>query len=205
MGQLKRIWDHEHYQIGRMRYQVEDIQIIELFFARNVQAIQETDAVYGGKLWAMSNRILNNRENTAECVNNTYVQAWESIPPQRPRYFYGFLASVCRHLSLSRLDWKLAAKRNAEVVALTQEMEQCISESLRDRSTGDKEIRRIIEAFLESLSVENRLLFLRRYLYVDTVTEISQRYGISERRVRKQLQKIRNKLNEHLKKEGIYI
>ena len=102
---------------------MEDNRIIELFWARNEDAIAETDATYGRKLRALANKILNNREDAEESVSDTYMKTWEIIPPQRPTYFYAFIASICRHLSFHKVDWKQAAKRNAEVVALTDEME----------------------------------------------------------------------------------
>ena len=105
---------------------MEDEKIIALYFARNEQAVKETDTAYGRKLYVLSNHILNNREDAEESVSDTYMEAWKSIPPKRPKYFYAFLAAICRNVSFDRLDWRMAAKRNAEVVALTQEMENCI-------------------------------------------------------------------------------
>ena len=184
---------------------MEDAKIIALFFERNEQAVKETDTAYGRKLYVLSNHILNNREDAEESVSDTYMEAWKSIPPKRPKYFYAFLASICRNLSLNRLDWRMAAKRNAEVVALTQEMESCIPDSRQDAQMDGRELRRILEAFLESLPKESRLIFLRRYLYVDTVAEIAARYGISESKVKTQLHRTRNKLHNYLAKEGICI
>ena len=165
---------------------MEDAKIIALFWERNEQAVKETDAAYGGKLYGLSNRILNNREDAEESVSDTYMETWKSIPPKQPTYFYAFLASICRNLSLNRLDWRMAAKRNAEVVACW-------------------ELRRVLESFLESLSKESRLIFLRRYLYVDSAAEIAQRYGISESKVKTQLHRTRNKLHTYLEKEGITV
>ena len=184
---------------------MEDAKIIELFFQRNEQAIKETDTAYGRKLYVLSNNILNNREDAEESVSDTYMETWNSIPPKRPKCFYAFLASICRNKSFNRLDWRLAAKRNAEVVALTQEMETCIPDSRQDGEIDRRELRRVLEAFLDSLSKESRLIFLRRYLYVDTVAEIAARYGISESKVKTQLHRTRAKLHTYLAKEGIYV
>ena len=184
---------------------MEDAKIIELFFQRNEQAVKETDTAYGRKLYVLSNNILNNREDAEESVSDTYMETWRSIPPKRPKYFYAFLASICRNISFNRLDWRLAAKRNAEVVALTQEMEMCIPDSQQEAEMDRRELRRVLECFLETLSKESRLIFLRRYLYVDTVAEIAARYGISESKVKTQLHRTRVKLQTHLKKEGIYV
>ena len=108
-------------------------------------------------------------------------------------------------MSFNRLDWRLAAKRNAEVVSLTQELEMCIPDSQQDGEMDRRELRRVLETFLDSLSKESRLIFLRRYLYVDTVAEIAARYGISESKVKTQLHRTRAKLHTYLAKEGIYI
>lgn len=184
---------------------MEDAKIIALFWERNEQAIQETDNAYGRKLFVLSNKILNNAEDAEESVSDTYMEAWKSIPPKRPKYFYAFLTSVCRNLSLNRLDWRLAAKRNAEVVALTQEMENCIPDRSQDAQMDRRELRRVLEAFLDALPQESRLIFLRRYLYVDTVAEIAARYGISESKVKTQLHRTRTKLQTYLAKEGICV
>ena len=184
---------------------MEDAKIIELFFQRNEQAVKETDTAYGRRLYVLSNNILNNREDAQECVSDTYMETWKSIPPKRPKYFYAFLASICRNVSFNRLDWRLAAKRNAEVVTLTQELEMCIPDSRQDGEMDRRELRRVLETFLDSLSKESRLIFLRRYLYVDTVAEIAARYGISESKVKTQLHRTRAKLHTYLTKEGIYV
>ena len=184
---------------------MEDAKIIELFFLRSEQAVKETDTAYGRKLYGLSYNILNNREDAQECVSDTYMETWKSIPPKRPKYFYAFLASVCRNMSLNKLDWRLAAKRNAEVVALTKEMELCIPDTWQESELDRRELRRVLESFLDGLTKESRLIFLRRYLYVDTIAEISARYGISESKVKTQLHRTRAKLHTHLKKEGIYV
>lgn len=184
---------------------MEDAKIIDLFWARKEEAIYETDAAYGGKLYGLANRILRSHEDAEESVSDTYMKTWEAIPPHRPNYFFAFLASVCRHLCLNRLDWKSAAKRNAEVVALTEEMAACIPDTRSERMLEGKEIGRIMNAFLAGLSKESRLIFLRRYWYVDTIAEIAQRYGMTESKVKMQLSRTRNKLSEYLKKEGIAV
>lgn len=182
---------------------MDDANIISLYFRRSEQAIQETEKAYGRRLRVLSNRILSSREDAQECVNDTYLETWKTIPPQKPTYFYAFLAAICRNLSLNRLDWNLAAKRHAEVVSLTQEMELCIPDSRQDDVLDRQEIRDVLNAFLSTLSTENRLIFLRRYLYVDTVAQIAARYGISESKVKTQLHRTRKKLQACLAKEGI--
>ena len=184
---------------------MEDEKIIDLFWERNEQAVKETDTAYGRRLYVLSNHILRNREDAEESVSDTYMEAWKTIPPERPRYFYAFLAAICRNLSFNRLDWRLAAKRNGELVTLTQELETCIPDPRQGGEMERLELRRVLHTFLESLPKESRLIFLRRYLYVDTVAEIAARYGISESKVKTQLHRTRAKLHSYLEKEGIFV
>lgn len=184
---------------------MDDSNIIDLFWNRDERALKETDLAYGRRLYVLANRILNNREDAEENVSDTYMEAWETIPPQRPQYLYAFLASVCRHLAFHKLDWRAAAKRNAEVVALSQEMEACIPDSRLEAQMESREIKEVFEAFLVTLPRESRLIFLRRYLCMDTIGEIARRYGISESKVKTQLHRTRAKLYAHLKKEEIYL
>lgn len=184
---------------------MEDSKILDLFWARNEDAIAETDAAYGSRLRALAGKILNNREDAEESVNDTYLKTWEAIPPQRPNFFYAFLASICRHLAFHKVDWRLAAKRNAEIVCLTQEMELCIPDASRERVLEGKELGRVISRFLEALPKDSRLIFLRRYWHADTVAQIAARYGMTESKVKMQLSRTRAKLHTYLEKEGIYV
>lgn len=182
---------------------MEDTQIIDLYWNRDEQAIQETDRAYGRKLYALANRILCNREDSEENVSDTYMQAWETIPPERPNFLYAFLASLCRHRAFDKLDWRTAAKRNVQIVTLSQEMEACIPDSRLDDEMESREIKRVVEEFLLSIPQEHRLIFLRRYLCMDTIAEISQRYGISQSKVKTTLHRTRARLHTHLKQEEI--
>ena len=182
-----------------------DSQIIALFWERNEDAIQETDAVYGRKLYAISDKILHSHQDAEESVSDTYMRAWETIPPQKPHYFFAYLAKICRNFSLCRLQWNSAAKRNAEVVSLTQEMEQCIPDRSHERRLEGEEIGRVLNRFLDSISLESRLIFMRRYWYTDSIQEIAARYNISQSKVKTQLHRTRNKLQLFLEREEIYV
>ena len=182
-----------------------DIQIIELYWARNEDAIHQTDLVYGKKLHNLADRIVQNFEDAQECVSDTYLKTWDTIPPQRPNYFFAYLAKICRNFALGVLDWKSAAKRKGEVVALTAEMETCIPDPQHERRLEGEELGEILNRFLESLSYENRVIFLRRYWYLDTVAEIAERYGFSQSKVKTQLHRTRTKLHSFLEKEGIRV
>ena len=182
-----------------------DSQIVALFWERSEDAIRETDALYGRRLFAVSDKILHIREDAQECVNDTYWKAWDTIPPQRPNYFYAYLAKICRNFSLMRLQWYAAAKRQAEIIGLTQELEQCIPDRSHDRKAEGTEIGQILNRFLGRLSPESRLIFLRRYWYTDSIEEIAARYQISQSKVKTQLHRTRKKLRQFLLKEGISV
>ena len=184
---------------------MEDSKIIELFFARNETAIRQVDDAYGRRLFVLADRILRNDQDAEESVSDTYLKAWDTIPPQKPMHLFAYLARICRNFALKKLDRKAAAKRSAEVVSLTQEMEICIPDLSRDRELEAKELGRLLDAFLRTLSDENQMVFLRRYWYVDTIAEIAERYGISEGAVQMRLNRTRKKLAAYLAKEGIRV
>lgn len=184
---------------------MEDSKIIELFFARNEDAIKHTDDTYGRRLYHLADNIVHNGQDAEESVSDTYMKAWETIPPHRPKYFFAYIAKICRHFALDKLDWKSAVKRNAEVVSLTQEMELCIPDTGREQELAGKELGMILDAFLRTLTPENRVVFMRRYWYVDTIAEIAARYGISESAVQMRLNRTRAKLCTYLEKEGIRV
>lgn len=184
---------------------MNDNQIIQLFFARNEDAIRQTAAQYGGQLVHLSENILRNAEDAQECVNDTYLRAWNTIPPTKPVHFFAYLAKLCRHIALDRLDWNNAAKRKAEVVSLTQEMEECIPSFWQDAAPEHADISRLVSSFLHEQSRENRMIFVRRYWYGDGICEIAQRYEISQSAVLMRLSRTRGKLAAYLKKEGIHL
>lgn len=182
-----------------------DTEIIELYWSRNEDAIRETDAVYGRQLQALSERIVQNFEDAQECVSDTYLKTWQTIPPQRPNYFFAYLARICRNFALGVLDWKSAAKRKGELVELTAQMEACIPDPAHERKMEGQELGKLLNRFLEGLSYENRVIFLRRYWYLDTIEEIADRYGFSQSKVKTQLHRTRAKLHAFLEKEGVRI
>lgn len=184
---------------------MEDTEILALYWQRNERAIRETDNAYGRKLHGLAERIVENREDGEECVSDTYLAAWENIPPQRPNYFFAWLARVCRNCAFGILDKRQAAKRNAQVVTLTVEMELCIPDNRREAELEGEEIGRILNDFLRTLSQESRILFLRRYWYAESIADIARRYGMGESKVKTSLYRTRMKLRRQLEKEGIAV
>lgn len=184
---------------------MEDEKIIELYWQRNEDAIHHTDLQYGARLMGLAKKILLSREDAQESVNDTYWNTWQAIPPHRPRCLFAFLSAICRRLSLNRLDWNLADKRHGQVVSLTQEMQACIPDDTQERMLEGRELGRVLDAFLESLPQDSRLIFLRRYWYVDTISEIAQRYGMTESKVKMQLSRTKEKLRVFLQQEEVYL
>lgn len=184
---------------------MEDSKIIDLFLARNEDAIRHTADAYGGRLFALADHILKNKQDADESVNDTYMRSWNTIPPQRPRHFFAYLAKICRHFALDKLDWKNAVKRKAEVVTLTQEMENCIPNQSRERALESKELGALLDTFLKGLTAENRMVFMRRYWYFDSIAEIAARCGISEDAVQKRITRTKAKLAAFLEQEGICV
>ena len=183
----------------------EDHDIIELYWARSESAVHETDEKYGAKLHTLSGRILPEAEDAEECVNDTYLGAWNAIPPTRPAHFFAYLAKLCRNLACNRLDWLNAAKRRAEVVSLTEELAACVPGADGGREQEMRELGALLSDFLRSLPQESRLFFLRRYWFMDSVKEIAARYAVGESRVKTSLFRTRRKLRDYLEKEGISV
>lgn len=184
---------------------MDDEKIIELYFCRDEEAIRRTEERYGRRLRALSGGIVGNREDAEECVSDTFLRAWNSIPPARPNGLFHYLARICRNLSLDRVDWNRAAKRKAEIVTLTAEMEQCIPAAYGAVEMGERELGEKISAFLATLSPENQMVFVRRYWFAEPVAQIAARYGIKEGALHTRLHRIRKKLAAYLEKEGISV
>ena len=182
---------------------MDDESIIGLYFLRDEEAIRQTDTAYGRRLLALASRILLDPQDAEEAVNDTYLKAWESIPPQKPRFFYAYLAQICRYLAMNKLDWKTAEKRNAQVVSLSDEMELCIPDNRKDPQREGQELSVLLDQFLEEITPESRVIFMRRYWFGDSIQEIAQHCRISQSKVKMRLLRARKQLAEFLDKEGI--
>lgn len=183
---------------------MDDSQIIDLFFERDETAIRYTSEKYGKRLRYLSQGIVRDFQTAEECENDTYVEAWNIIPPHSPKeHLYAFLAKIIRRISLNCCRDRSRLKRSAYICQLSIEMEQCIP------APDDCECRidniafaDIINRFLASLTVEKRSIFLRRYWYLDSIADISKRFGYSESKVKTTLFRSRNQLREHFEKKG---
>lgn len=184
---------------------MDDRTIIELYFARDEQAIKETDAKYGKLCYRIANNILNNDEDSQECVNDTYVGVWNTIPPTRPNNFKAFVCRITRNLSLKRIEAAARQKRSqATVVSLDEFAEILPDENIADGVT-DETIGKAISDFLRKEKEEVRNVFVRKYYFFDSIGEIAKRYGFTESKVKNMLYHTRNKLKDYLIKEGVGI
>ena len=181
---------------------MEDSKIIELLFARNEDGIKHMDDTYGRRLFVLADNIVKNDQDAEESVSDTYMKAWDTIPPKKPMHLFAYLAKICRNFALKKLDWKTAAKRNAEVVSLTQEMENCIPDASRDREVEAKELAEAVGRFLDTVSYTERKVFLMRYFDLAKIQNIASEFNMSTGKVKSMLYRTRNKLREHLQKEG---
>ena len=185
---------------------IEDERIIELFFERSEQAIRELDSKYGKVCHALSYNIVNNRQDAEECVNDAYMGAWNAIPPAKPNPLQAYICKIVRNLSLKLYYQKKAAKRSSAFEISMQELEEYLSAPDTVESEMEaKELVRIIESFLDTLSEENCVIFLRRYWFFDTYTEIANRVGLSEKNVSVRLTRIRKQMKDYLVERGVFV
>lgn len=183
---------------------MEDDKIVQLYLERDENAIKCSSDKYGTKLRAVSLAITSDAQTSEECENDTYLQAWNSIPPNEPRtYLYAFLARIIRHISIDRCRERSSLKRDAFIEELTSEMEMCIPAA--GNVTGNleaKELGEAINGFLHTISAEKRVMFVRRYYFLDSISAISKRCAVSESKVKSVLFRTRNDLRKYLIKEG---
>lgn len=184
---------------------MEDLEIINLYWDRNEEAIRATDSKYGSWCRAIANRILAIREETEECVADTYFTVWNHIPPERPNVFRAWIGKITRNLALSRYRENTAKKRGGGETALCLgELMECVSGGYTPEEVLENgSITEVINRFLELLPKEQRNVFLRRYWYMTSVEEIADTYGMSKSKVTSMLYRQRKQLRMMLAQEGI--
>ena len=183
---------------------MEDAQIVELYLLREENAISRTAEAYGARLRNISMNIVNDRQTAEECENDTYLQAWNSIPPNEPRnYLFAFLARIVRHISIDCCRYRERLCRAGYVQELSAELQCCIPGSEDVESQMDAiMLGESISAFLRTQPILIRNVFIRRYWYLCSVKEIAESYGISESKTASVLFRMRNELKNFLEKEG---
>lgn len=189
--------------IDRKGENMEDEEIINLYWNRQEKAIHETDKKYGKYCTTISFNILQNKEETKECVNDTYLKIWNSIPPQRPNILKVYLGRITRNLAINQYERKKAKKRDYTLEIALEELNECISSKNNVEEEFDyNELVNMINVFLSKLSKDKRKIFLERYWYLYSIKEISSNNRISESNAKTILLRIRSQLKDHLKEGG---
>ena len=184
---------------------MEDEEIYQLYWKRNEQAITATHEKYGGWCQGIAYRILNAREESEECVSDTYFTVWNLIPPQKPRIFRAWLGKITRNLALDRYRYLTAEKRGGTETALAlEELNSCVSGVQTPEGQLDaKEVTLVIRAFLDGQPEPQRSIFLRRYWHMSSIRDIAAAYSMSESKVTSLLFRQRKQLKTMLEKAGI--
>lgn len=184
---------------------MEDEKIIELYFERNESAISETAEKYGNYLYKIAFNILSDKEDSEESVNDTYMSAWNTIPPEKPNVFSAFLSKITRYISLNRYRAKKTEKRGGgEIDVAFEEIEQCVPDKsdIYDE-IETKELAKMISDYLKNLPETERKIFVCRYYYLDSLSDISKQFGFSQSKIASMLHRTRKKILSHLEKEGV--
>ena len=186
---------------------MQDEAIIRLYWERSQDAITQTDQKYGKYCHTIAWNILYSKEDSEECVNDTWLKAWDSMPPHKPQILKAFLGKITRNLALNRYEKAHAKKRGSDQTAVClEELAECIPQTrYADQVEDSMVLTECLNRFLGTLKAEERKLFVRRYWYMSPVKEIAQEYGISESKVKMSLLRTREKLKAVLEKEGISI
>lgn len=181
---------------------MEDREIVELFWARAESAITETVKKYGGYCRTIAMNILHSHEDAEECLSDTWLGAWNAMPPQRPATLPPLLGRIARNAALDIWRRQNAAKRNAGFDLALDELGECVGGAPLEDELESKRLGEAVAAFLDGLSPQQRRVFLRRYWYCDSIEDIAHRYGFGQSKVKSMLLRIRQKLKEYLIKEG---
>ena len=184
---------------------MDDRRIVELFLERSEEAILETDIKYGRYCHKIAFNVLGNDEDSEECVNDAYMRAWGSIPPNEPDSMASYIGRITRNLALDKLRQKQSDKRgNGEVPVVLDELAECVSgHDELERRQDSAEITAAIDSFLGGLNPVERGVFMRRYWMMESIADVAGRYGISVSKTTTMLFRLRGRLKKHFMKEGI--
>ena len=186
---------------------MDDLQIIQLFWERSQDALEEVQRKYGQYCFSIANNVLSDASDSEECVNDCLLRAWNSIPPARPDSLRAFLGKIVRNLALDRVNYRNAEKRGGGQAAMVlDELSECMGGGEEpEKALEASETAQAINRFLEGLEPMRRKVFVRRYWYLDPVADIAEMYGLKTASVKTMLFRLRGELAAHLKKEGIEI
>lgn len=180
--------------------------IIELFWQRSEQAIHETASKFTSYCYTIAWNLLGNAEDVKECLNDTWLAAWNRIPPERPVNLAVYLGRITRNIAMDRYDYYHADKRNCDLNQVLSEMEECtVTVDSVQKQYEEGETARLISRFLIEQEMKKRVMFVRRYWYGDSISIIAERFGMSQSKVKSILYRMRKALKVYLEEEGVDI
>lgn len=182
---------------------MEDKQIVALLQRRSEEALHALAKKFGQRLTSLARNITGSEEDARECVNDTYLALWNSIPPEEPDPLSAYAFRVCKNTAISRLRRNHAAKRGEYELSL-EELAECIGEDTLEALVDARALGQTIDRFLDTLPRQSRVLFLRRYWFGDSVTQLAKELGMSQNAVSVRLNRAKGKLRSYLIKEGLY-
>lgn len=185
---------------------MEDNAIIDLYWARDQKAIVRTEEKYGKYCYKIAWNVLREHRDCEECISDTWLRAWNRMPSERPGILLAFLGAITRNLSLDRYRRSHAAKRGGgEMPFVYEELQDCVSSRGPEEEFDGCSLTEALNGFLEGLKKDQRMIFVRRYWYLDSMQEIAKKYGISESKVKTDLFRMRKKLQEYLREQGFRV
>ena len=182
---------------------MQDCNIVDLYWQRDERAIKETASKYGSYCYRIAYDILYSELDAEECVNDTYLKAWETMPPHKPEKLSTFLGKITRNLALNRYIHDRAQKRNKATDVVFDELAELIPDGMTSHMPEEVALKDVINRFVASLPSLTRVLFVRRYWYVSSIRDIAADYGLSQGYVKVMLLRTRKKFKAFLEKEGI--
>ncbi len=182
---------------------MEDMELLNLYLARDGQAAAETQRKFGAYCFSIAQNILGNAQDAEECVNDVLLRLWERIPPAKPKNFYAYIAAVTRSIACNRFTAATAQKRGGgETPLILDELRDCTAPDTVEQETDMRALSQTLNAFLGTLKPDHRVIFMQRYWYLCPVDEIAKDLGISKSKVTVTLMRTRTKLRKYLEQEG---
>ena len=184
---------------------MDDKRIISLFFSRDETAIEKLSEKYGRLCFSIVRNILCDEEDVKECVNDAFLTVWNKIPPENPNSLTAFVLKITRNTALKRFEYNTAEKRCSKAVVSIDELSEILSDESVEERFDNEQIGAVLNRFLEGLKPQIRSVFIRKYYFFESISEIARRYSFSESKVKSMLHHAKLKLREFLEKEGVVL
>lgn len=184
---------------------MDDREIIDLFTSRSEKAINELAERYGPICKQVASNILTDKRDVEECLNDTWFGVWNTIPPQHPDVLSAYVVRIVKNIAINKRRYMTAKRRNSYMETSLEELEECLPDTYAGKDGDGPEIRRVLDQFLDNLNPENRVVFVKRYWFSESLKSIAKEVGLSEGNVKVRLVRLRRQLGALLKSEGVYL